>query len=330
MKRNLRYLAVLAALTVLFYISITFLNAYNPKEAQETLPKYHIQVILKARANPPDFWRIVEQGLEVAGKEFNIDYEINGPTHESDIQTQMQMMRAAIDKNPDAIILAAGDYELLVPLCAEAVKKGIRVIMLDSDVNYDQTGCFVGTNNYELGGKLGLLVDENLNAGDRFGVIGHVENSATAMERSRGLLDTLSERPYHLAGLMYCNGSTELAKQQTIDMLQNNPDIKCIVGLNESSALGIASAVFESGLAGQVQVIACDSSEEQIKFMENGTIQACVIQRPFNMGYLSMQAAVQILEGKKIEKNIDTGSVTILREEMNRPENQKLLFPFSD
>ena len=84
-----------------------------------------------------------------------------------------------------------------------------------------------------------------------------------------------------------------------------------------------------ASIARQVQVIVCDSSEDQIKFMENGTIQVCVIQHSFNMGYLSMQAAIQILDGKKVEKNIDTGSVTILSGEMKRLEYQKLLFPFT-
>ena len=59
-------------------------------------------------------------------------------------------------------------------------------------------------------------------------------------------------------------------------------------------------------------------------------MQGLVVQKPFNMGYLSVEKAVQLLEGVQVERNIDSGSKLITRENMYTDENQKLLFPFKD
>ncbi len=54
------------------------------------------------------------------------------------------------------------------------------------------------------------------------------------------------------------------------------------------------------------------------------------MQKPFNMGYLGVEKAVQLLEGVQTERNIDSGSKLITQENMYTDENQKLLFPFKD
>ena len=292
--------------------------------------RFSVQVVLKAKAAPPDFWRIVEQGIDVASEEFQVSCEVTGPTIESDIDGQINLVRAAIAKKPDAIILAACDYERLVGVCLEAERAGIPVVVVDSDVAYESRVCFVGTDNYELGYTIGELVNDAIKSGERFGAVAHVESSFTAIERIRGLLDGVNNAGVTMAALEYCEGSSDISYEKTTQMLRDNPDITCMVGLNETSALGICRALEDLGLDGQIKVISCDSSEAQIKYMEKGTIEAFVIQNPFNMGYLSVEAAVMALEGKKVESVINTGSVLITKETMGTPENQKLLFPFTD
>ena len=151
-----------------------------------------------------------------------------------------------------------------------------------------------------------------------------------SQERRQGLLDNVRNADRRLADIQYCNSSEELAKQQTIEMLQKYPSIRCMVGLNESSAVGICKGLTELGLAGKIKVVACDSSTQLIQYMEMGTVQVFVVQNPFNMGYVSVKQAVRILQGKKIDPAFDTGSVVVTRENLYTQENQKLLFPFTN
>jgi len=328
-----QFLLVLSALVACFLVlSLFFFYESRTIAPEDPSPadRYRIQVVLKARANPPDFWRIVEMGVDVAAEEFGVYCEVSGPEQEIDVDTQIELVRAAIAKKPDALILAAGDYERLAPICEEAAKAGILIVVVDSDVDSDQKRALVATDNYELGSKLAQLVDELIGPEDAFGVVSHVKNVTTAIEREQGLLENVQNASRRLVGIAYCDSSIQTAKEQTIAMLRENPQIRCMVGLNESSALGIAYGIQELGLAGEVQIVACDSSQEQIQFMENGTIQACVVQNPFNMGYLSVQAAVDLLDGKKVEEYTNTGSVIVTKRDLYKKENQKLLFPFTD
>lgn len=326
------YMAIFITLIICTVALFTLFNLESKAIGtdERTPSQYNIVMILKAKANPPDFWRIVEQGAAVASKEYGVTCEVTAPPEEGDIDKQIALMEQAISKKPNAIILAASDYEKLAPVCRKASEAGIALITLDSDVNYDGTRCFVGTDNYELGKKLAQQVDLLIGDQDKFGVIGHVKTVTTAIEREKGLMGNAKNSAARIAGITYCNGSVELARKQATQMLKAHPDIRCMVGLNEISAIGIAYALQDLRLGGKIKLVACDSSEKQIQFMEQGFIQAFVIQNPFNMGYIGVKNTVDLLQKKQVPKFYDTKSVVITKGTLYTKENQKLLFPFTD
>lgn len=85
-----------------------------------------------------------------------------------------------------------------------------------------------------------------------------------------------------------------------------------------------------TGRAKDVALIAVDQSFELVKRLEAGTIRDLLVRQPFNMGYLGIQAARDLIDGRRVEPVIDTGSVDIDLKTLFQPRNQKLLFPFSD
>jgi ribose transport system substrate-binding protein len=70
-----------------------------------------------------------------------------------------------------------------------------------------------------------------------------------------------------------------------------------------------------------------DNSREEIEYLEDGVVQALVVQKPFNMGYLGVKTLIEILRGEEVPEVIHTESVLVRKEDMFTPENQKLLFP---
>lgn len=69
--------------------------------------------------------------------------------------------------------------------------------------------------------------------------------------------------------------------------------------MNEITTVGAARAIKELGLKEQVKLVGFDSSTNEIKWIEEGVIQAVVIQKPFNMGYLGVKTAYEALQGKR-------------------------------
>ena len=78
----------------------------------------------------------------------------------------------------------------------------------------------------------------------------------------------------------------------------------------------------------QIVMVGFDSSNEEIQLLEAGIFEGIVIQKPFNMGYLSVQKAVEAYHNSAVEPMVDSGSVAVTKANMFTEENQKLLFPF--
>lgn len=156
--RKLHYFVLLGCISLcVLLFSAFWWNESNKSNTSPSRQPYQIQVILKAYHQPPTFWRVVSQGIDAAETEFGVNCEINAPDSESDLERQIELVREAIAKKPDAIILAACDYEKMTPVCKEATDAGILLVTLDSDVNFDGRRAFVGTDNYEMGKKLAGL-----------------------------------------------------------------------------------------------------------------------------------------------------------------------------
>jgi ribose transport system substrate-binding protein len=96
---------------------------------------------------------------------------------------------------------------------------------------------------------------------------------------------------------------------------------------NESSTAGMLLALEDIGKAGKVIFVGFDTSERFTEAMRNKQLHGIVVQNPFNMGYLGVRTMVEQLQGKAVEKRIDTGVTMVTPDNMNAPETQTLLHP---
>jgi ribose transport system substrate-binding protein len=286
--------------------------------------------VIKAIANDSEFWEVVKTGLRAGAEEFGIDLDIQGPWAESDIDEQIRIVEAIL-KNapPQVLILAAADYRRLVPAVEQAVARGVKVITIDSGVDSPLPLTFVATNNAEGGEKVAAEMIRLLEPGRKTAIINHVRGAATAMEREEGTRRVLErDGRYPVLGTWFTDNFEENAYAITVDLLGTYPDLGGILAMNEISTIGAARALRESGRAEKVCLVGFDSSLMEVRFIEQGIIAATVIQKPFNMGYLAIQAARDAALNRNLPDFIDTGSVLITPENLYEPENQKLLFPF--
>ena len=188
--------------------------------------------------------------------------------------------------------------------------------------------CVVATDNVEAGRKMGDYIQENFSENVSIGVVGHVKGSSTAVEREAGLREGLGELEKQIAEVVFCDSDYTKAYQVTKEMLQKNPDINVIAGLNEYSSVGAAQAVVELDLENKIFMVGFDSSLKEVEYLEAEVFDAIVVQKPLNMGYLAVENTVKLLQNKEIPQDIDSGSALITKDTMYSPENQKLLFPF--
>ena len=276
-----------------------------------------------------EFWEVLVDGVNAAAKEFGVEAFVRGPQKEIDVDTQIAILEQTIKEKPDAIVLAAADYKRLVPAVEAAHKAGIPLITVDSGVDSDVIRSSIATDNIAAGRKLGQAVVDLSGGRAKVAIISFVQNATTQLDRERGVREVLEALPgIELIGTHYSDGFVEKAYELTKQLLTEHDDLTAIVGLNEPSTVGAGRAIKELGLGGQVILVGFDSSLDEVKLLEEGIMQVTVVQRPFNMGYLGIKTALQVIRGDKVERQIDTGSVVINRANMYEEEHQKLLFPF--
>ena len=296
------------------------------KKSRDAARPLNIVLIQKA-LDDTDFWTSVYLGGQTAAEEYNVNLTVEGPENEREIDAQNQMILDAIAARPDAIVLCPCSTDQTVPYAEQIEQAGIRLVLADSTMDQPMGSAVVATDNYAAGYKLGSYMKQFVKADSVIGIVGHVKGSSTAVGREAGFRAGLGEAGTQVAEIVFCDSDSDKAYEQTKDLLKKYPSMDLIVGLNEYSAVGAARAVRNQGKTGTIHMGSIDSSIKQIQFLESGVFDALVVQKPFNMGYLSVETAVDVTRGRKTETSIDSGSELITKENMYTQENQKLLFP---
>ncbi|MFC5529331.1 substrate-binding domain-containing protein [Cohnella yongneupensis] len=317
----------LAAVVLLAAIGTRMYSFLGPSWSDKDRP---ILLVPKTIDGRIDFWQVLGQGALTAAKEFGEEVKTVGTVSESDVDGQIALLERALETRPKAIVLAASDYNRIVPVAKKIIEAGIPLITVDSGLNGGISESFIATDNYEAGKQAGSALMRWTGKDARIAIISVVKVSATAIEREGGARDSLKEAGATnvMKETYYSNSSETMAYQIVKKLIAEKPDLQGIVCLNEPTTVGAAKAVKEFASGKGIKMVGFDSSTDEVAFLEDDIIQAIVVQKPFNMGYLAVRTAVSASKGHKVESLIDTGSQVITKQNMYAKENQKLLFPF--
>ncbi|MCR8631200.1 substrate-binding domain-containing protein [Paenibacillus radicis (ex Xue et al. 2023)] len=323
------YMIKKRACCMLALIGLIFLISCSAKTEVVTTPETKRNIALVVKMQTGDYWKTVRMGAEAAAKEFNVNLNVLEPKDEEDVSGQIALVNEAISGGTAALVLAANDYNALAEVTEQAAGQRIPVITIDSEVNSSKVRSFIGINNYDAGRKAGRKLIELTGDHSRIAVMSNGKDSRNSVQRERGLMEEIAQYPdVQVLKKEYCFSDKKLCGDQTRKIIEEHSKIDGIIALNAISSLGVANEIQKLGLAGKVKVITFDNTPEDIEFLQEGVIQATLIQNPFSMGYLGVRYAVEALGGKKIPEFIDTGTKVIDQENMFWSDNQKLLFPF--
>lgn len=303
MKRN-KFLPILLGVLV---IALLVAGCGQQQAAQQDSGKPYIAVISKGFQH--QFWQAVNAGADKAAAEFNVDITFEGPETEAQVDKQVEMVQAALDKKPAALCLAALDSKALVPLLERAKAEGIPVVGFDSGVDSDIPVSTAATDNVAAAALAADKMVELIGGSGEVAVIVHDQTSRTGIDRRDGFVNQIEAKypDVTIVDIQYGAGdqlkSTDLAKA----IIQAHPNIKGFFGANEGSIIGVLNAVKELSKEGQIVVIGYDSGQQQMDAIRAGTEAGAITQDPIGIGYKCVEAAVKALNGEDVPKVIDTG-----------------------
>lgn len=326
-KHKKKLIICCIALTVLLLLGAgSFLIIQNQKANQ----RYQLIYIPKTMDLDNDFWNLLIESVEAAAEEYHADLTIVSAEREEDYERQNELIEWAISCKPDAILLTPCNYTETTPYARKIVEAGIPLFFIDSRLDAEIEESIVATNNVRLGELQGSFIKQFVTEDSQIAIVGHVQNSSTALEREEGVRKGLGEYEDKIVDVVFCDSDYDKAYVLMTELIEKYPEIDLVTGLNEYSAVGAARAIKDLGLSKQIKVFGIDSSMEEIQMLEEGIFEGIVIQNPFKMGYMGVEAAIKSLNGEQIPRSIDSGCELITRENVYTEKNQKLLFPFKE
>lgn len=290
--------------------------------------EYDIALVSKGFQH--QFWQAVQSGAEEKAEELGVSITFDGPASETEVDAQLQMLRSAIERQPDAIGYAALDPEACVPLLEEADEAGIPVVEFDAGCEESDVPLNISkTDSLAAGAIAAEHMAELIDSEGKVAVVAHSQINPTGVERRDGFVNTIEEDypDIEVVDIQYGDGdhlkSADIAKA----IISANPDLKGLYGTNEGSAIGIVNAVNELGLEpGELTIIGFDSGQAQIDAVKSGVMAGLITQDPQGIGRLTVESAVKAIEGEELEEELDTGSYWVDQSNIDDEDIQAMLY----
>ncbi|MCI8524906.1 MAG: substrate-binding domain-containing protein [Oscillospiraceae bacterium] len=244
-----------------------------------------------------------EAAAIAAGEALGYDVIWTG-TSEVDTAGLISVVENLISQGVDGICLASGDTSSMVPICQEAMSKGIKVVTFDLDIEPEGRDAYAGLDDLS---ELAVPQVESIVAsigeeGDVAVVTGVLTNE---------LLQKRIERMYSYAEEKYpglnfvtvegTNEDSEAAYTAAMNIMTAYPDVDAIVS-NVSTALGpIATAIEDAGMIGQVYACGQSSPNLAKPGMASGACVSAILWDTAKWQEWAVRICASLIEGTEYE-----------------------------
>lgn len=235
------------------------------------------------------YWQDHRSGLEAAAQELGVDVIFTGENG-SDALRQLDIFEQVLKEKPAGILVCPIDNEAMVEPINRAMAMGIPVICIDNDAPDSNRLTYIGTDNYLSGYLAGDII------GNKLGGVGDVaimtmRGIYSLDERQRGFEECIESKYPDINVVAVVNDEADpstaanIAEQMFIDY----PSIVGLFGTDAASGVGAAIALSENQKLGEVIVVAFDKDSEVLELVEQGKIEATLVQRTFTMSYYGLK-----------------------------------------
>ncbi|GGB17919.1 sugar ABC transporter substrate-binding protein [Allosediminivita pacifica] len=240
-----------------------------------------IIVVAHGQANDP-FWSVVKNGVQKAGEDTGANVDFRSP-ETFDMVQMSQMLDAAVNQEPDGIVVSIPDADALGPSIERAVAAGIPVISMNSgsDVSKELGALLhVGQSEYDAGKAAGEKLAE---MGGTKGICVNQEVGNVSLDqRCEGFAEGFGQ---DVTVIPTMNDPTEV-ESKVRAALESDPDVDTVLGLGASLVGEPAVAAVEALGRDDVLVASFDLSAGFLEDIAEGRAAFAIDQQQFLQGYL--------------------------------------------
>ncbi|WP_110113432.1 ribose ABC transporter substrate-binding protein RbsB [Bacillus sp. CGMCC 1.16541] len=291
-------------LLVLMSLSLLILGACSLEPPEWAKPskkgnKDEIKIGLSVSTLNNPFFVSLKDGVVEEAKKQGMDVVVVDAQNDS--AKQVNDVEDLLQQGVDALLINPTDSAAISTAVQSANSIGVPVVTLDRSAEKGDVATLVASDNVKGGQMAADYIVEMVGEGAKVAELEGVPGASATRERGKGFHNVADEK-------------LEVVAKQTADfdrtkglnvmenLLQGNPDIQAVFAHNDEMALGAIQAISSSGR--EILVVGFDGNEDAVKAVNEGKLGATVAQQPELIGEMAVQAAADVLQGKKVEKNI--------------------------
>lgn len=298
--------ALLVALAVALPLGITGCGSKaspTPVSGTPTTEKKTFKIGVSHYSLKNEFTVLISDAQKKKAAELGVSIDIFGA--DSDVNTQLGQFENMIAKKYDAIITSPTDVSAMAVAVEKATAAGIPVIGVNTRVDSDKLASYVGSQDVTAGEmEMQNLADKMGGKGNIVIIEGPIGSSAQ-IQRKEGIHKVLAKYP-DIKVLSEKTGNWSRA--EGLALMENwlqafSGKINGVCAQNDEMALGAIKALESANLLDKIPVVGVDGIADGLAAIKEGKLTATAFQDAQGQGEKSVEIAVKILKGEKVDAN---------------------------
>lgn len=276
-------------------------------------------VVVKEAGVP--WFNILNQGLEEAGKEFNITTTMVGPA-QADPAQQVKLIDDLIAKKVDAIGLVPLDVKVTAQAVQRARDAGIIVITQEGATQENKTWDLGLMSSQAYGeAQMKALAREMGEEGDYVVYVGtltttgHNQWADAAIAYQKEHYPKMKLVADRFPGADFIDQSSKV----TQDVLQTYPNLRGILSMGSNGPIGAGNVLKQRHLEKKIALVGTVIPSQAEAYIKSGVIRCGFLWSPKDAGYGMVALARMVFDGKKIETGIELPKLGVAKvDEVNK------------
>ena len=269
------------------------------------------------------FWREVQQGAQQAAKDLNIKVIVRGPIDEINSKGQSSVIKSVIQWGCLGLVLAPNSMDRKDDVNA-LMKKGIPTVYIDRDVGGERISV-IKTQNYQAGILAGIKMAKALNGQGNIALLRMAKEVITTTHRENGFIKGATGGGLKIAFEGYVGTTIGKARTNIQEMLSSLEGINGIFTPNESTTLSAIKALQTLPQHAGALHIGFDAHDLILESVLNKSMYGFIAQKPFLMGYKGVVTAHKAMQGKVVQRLINTDTIFVSDENIHLQGIKSLL-----
>ncbi len=258
------------------------------------------------------------EGFKAAATKYNVKVDRVDPL-KMELALQVKSIEELIAQHVDGIALSAVDDAGLVPVIADAIKAGIKVITFDAPAPSSAALTYIGTDNQTAGFQAGKKMAEVMKGQGKIVILQGGLGATNLNLRTKGFKDALAKTAPHIkiVDIVDTAGDFSVATNKTEAILQTYPDLTAVFSVSAEGVPAAAAVLKQQGKVGKVLIAGFDDLKDTLRGIRDGSVAFCIVQKTFKMGWLSVEALLDATKGKTLPKVTDTGVLFVTKDNVS-------------